>query len=422
MKKHYLLLAFTAFLLVQCTPSKNAVNTKENGTLLKEKPAFGIWRMTLGIEDKVLPFNFELSAESGEYFATIINGPERIKSEKIRFSGDSCFFRLPIFDSEFKGKMKNSGHVSGLWFNYFKCCDYTLPFEAQYGENYRFKLSSDTQKTRQIAGKWEVTFSPETEDEYKAIGVFEQTGNKATGTFMTETGDYRFLEGVIDGNRLELSCFDGSHAFLFDASLLENEELKGMFYSGKHWKEPWIAKRNSSFELTNPDSLTFIKDGYNGIAFSFPDVDGKMISYPTEQYKGEVVIVQLMGSWCPNCMDETRFFKSLYDKYHTKGLEIISLCFERSDIFEDAARNVNNHRTHLDAPWEFLIAGQSGKDQAAKALPMLNHVMSFPTSIFIDKAGNVRKIHTGFYGPGTGNYYQRYSEQIQEFVVKLLNE
>jgi hypothetical protein len=53
---------------------------------------------------------------------------------------------------------------------------------------------------------------------------------------------------------------------------------------------------------------------------------------------------------------------------------------------------------------------------------MLNHVMSFPTSIFIDRRGLVRKIHTGFYGPGTGSYYDRFVEKNQTFIEKLLSE
>ena len=76
----------------------------------------------------------------------------------------------------------------------------------------------------------------------------------------------------------------------------------------------------------------------------------------------------------------------------------------------------------LDVPYDFVIAGTDDKDQASKTLPMLNRVVAFPTTIFIDKHGKVRKIHTGFNGPGTGKYYEQFKEQFNETVNELLAE
>jgi hypothetical protein len=64
----------------------------------------------------------------------------------------------------------------------------------------------------------------------------------------------------------------------------------------------------------------------------------------------------------------------------------------------------------------------SGKGRASAQLPFLNHVMSFPTCIFVDRKGKVRRIHTGFYGPGTGRYYEAYKSDLYAFVQQLLNE
>ena len=47
---------------------------------------------------------------------------------------------------------------------------------------------------------------------------------------------------------------------------------------------------------------------------------------------------------------------------------------------------------------------------------------SYPTSIFIDKKGNVRKIHTGFNGPATGDKYSEFIVEFESFVVELLSE
>ena len=72
----------------------------------------------------------------------------------------------------------------------------------------------------------------------------------------------------------------------------------------------------------------------------------------------------------------------------------------------------------LGGKWEVHFS----PEEAAKTLPMLNHVMSYPTSIFLDRAANVRNIHTGFTGPGTGDLYTRFVEQYTAFIEQLLEE
>ena len=48
--------------------------------------------------------------------------------------------------------------------------------------------------------------------------------------------------------------------------------------------------------------------------------------------------------------------------------------------------------------------------------------MSYPTTIFIDKKGKVREIHTGFSGPGTGKYYDEFVTEFNQLMDKLISE
>ncbi len=89
---------------------------------------------------------------------------------------------------------------------------------------------------------------------------------------------------------------------------------------------------------------------------------------------------------------------------------------------ETNIRSLKRLKDHFDVPYEILLAGQASKTEAANKLPMLNHVLSFPTSIYIDRTGEVRRIHTGFAGPGTGEYYQEFVEETNKFVTQLLIE
>jgi hypothetical protein len=53
---------------------------------------------------------------------------------------------------------------------------------------------------------------------------------------------------------------------------------------------------------------------------------------------------------------------------------------------------------------------------------MLKGTVSFPTTIFIDRSGKVRRIHTGFTGPGTGEHYHQFVKEFNVFMSELLGE
>ena len=297
----------------------------------------GAWRGLLKLNDSTqLPFNFEVKYDLDIYSVVFSNAEEKIIANEIAIKGDSVFIKMPVFDSEFK--CKNYGDsLKGVWINHARKEKNVLPFTAYYGNKNRFIIKTWTNYEPVVTGKWEVEFEPGTSDNYKAIGDFKQLNviqdSKLTGTFSTETGDYRYLEGIMANNDLFLSCFDGAHAFLFKAKLNGDKLVNGHFYSGAHGHETWIAKRNEKFQLRNPDSLTYLKPGYSKVDFSFKNLAGKQISLSDAKYKNKVVIIQLMGTWCPNCMDETKFLSPFYDNYKSKGLEIIGLAFERTDDF-----------------------------------------------------------------------------------------
>ena len=130
----------------------------------------------------------------------------------------------------------------------------------------------------------------------------------------------------------------------------------------------------------------------------------------------------LAGSWCPNCHDEAAFLAPLYREYRAKGLEIVSLMFEHFGDFPRAAAATQRFRQHYGIEYTTLIAGISDKDEAAKKLPMLDRVYAFPTTIFIDRKGVVRKIHTGFSGPPPAITTPSSCDEVKATLDQLLAE
>ncbi|RRN76449.1 TlpA family protein disulfide reductase, partial [Pseudoxanthomonas sp. SGD-10] len=298
-----------------------------------------------------------------------------------------------------------------------------MNFFATQGVDWRIKEKAAEAKYS-VDGKWETFFIKENGDTTKAIGNFKQSGNKVTGTFLTRTGDYRFLEGILDGDNLTLSTFDGGFAMLFTAKINSNGTLsEGKQYSGASSVRDFIARRNDKAQLEDAYGLTYLKEGYDKIDFSFPDLNKQTVSLSDERFKNKVVIVQILGSWCPNCIDETAFLTQFQEENDFKDVEIVALAYERTTDFERSKASLERLVKRFNVKYPILITGYtSDKGEPAKSLPMLNHIMAFPTTIIIDKAGKVRKIHTGFSGPGSGKYYEDYVREFTEFIHTLRNE
>ena len=392
-------------------------------TICTAQVKFGTWRgvLILNANEKIeLPFNFEIKNLNGNRQIIIQNSLEKIVVDEITLKQDSLNFKMPVFDSEFKTKLVGDSTLIGVWINHARTQNNVINFSAKYGNPKRFDLPQSISNPF-YDGKWEVTFSPNQVDSSKAIGVFkcENASSLLIGTFLTETGDYRYLDGMVNDGKLYLSCFDGSHAFLFIAENNKSDIINGHFYSGSHWHENWQAKRNSAFSLTDAEHLTALVTPNEKIDFSFFNLEKKKISISDKRYKNKPVIIQIMGSWCPNCMDETAYLANIYNRYNPKGLEIISICYERTADFEKAKVNLLRLKNRYKLKHELLISGLTGKESAGKSLPFLNKVMAFPTTIVLDKNHEVKMIHTGFSGPATGLEFENFKQRFEKVMNQI---
>jgi peroxiredoxin len=384
----------------------------------------GIWRATLKTSSGAeIPFNFEVIDSADQKFLDIINGKERFRVNQISAMADSLIIQMPLFDSEIRAVLKNKT-LSGRWIKHYADSDEVLQFHAKSNDDWRFFKVNPESKSN-VSGRWSVTFNTlNNKNSYASVGEFSQENGRVLGTFLTATGDYRFLEGTVSDGNLYLSCFDGSHAYLFTGKLLNDSTIvEGKFYSGYSEIETWTGKKDDSAILPDAYSLTNLKSGYDKINFSFPNLDGKKVSLSDERFKNKIVLVQFFGSWCPNCMDETAYLSSFYKKYQSKGVEIVGLAYERSKDFERSKKNVARLRDRFSVPYDFLITGYTNdKEEVSKSLPMLEKFVAFPTLMIIDKSGKIRKIHTGFSGPGTGTHYTEFVKEFEKTIDDLLTE
>jgi thiol-disulfide isomerase/thioredoxin len=377
----------------------------------------GRWRGVIEMQQRELPFTFDVQKAGEQFTVTINNADEKLTLDEVTVENDSVRMVLHIFDAELRAQISGDQLTGTFVKNYAP--NASLPFRATFQQDYRF-APAGTEAATDFSGTYQLMFSYDTVS-YPAVGIFTQTGNQVTGTFLTPTGDYRYLEGNVVGDQLQLSAFDGNHAFIFEARL-QGDTLAGDFFSGGSGHEQFKGVKNSQAALPDAEKLTYLKPGFDQITFRFPALDGSIISPQDDRFKGKVLILQIFGSWCPNCMDETRFLADWYRKNRARGVEVLGLAYERKDDFAYASERVKKMKEKLGADYEFVIAGTNDKKKAAETLPMLNHVLAFPTTIFIGRDGKVKHIHTGFSGPGTGIYYEQFVQRFNELVAEALQE
>lgn len=375
----------------------------------------GLWRITMALGNDVLPFTAELKTGRSGTELIIHNAEERLSAALVAQRNDSLIFDMPVFHSTLHLHMESPDLMTGFWTDHDRQ-DYRIPVIAEYGKNFRFTPSKST---TELASRYRVRFGEE--DGYDAILLLKNENGRLTGTFLTETGDYRYLEGSIMNGKINLSTFDGSHAFLFDAVIDGDSLRNGRFLSGTHFTDTWEAVSDGVFELGDPSALTQLSPDCTHFTFSLVNQDGELVTESHFHDGKRVVVYDIMGSWCPNCKDATIALAALESKIGSDKVRVVPIAFERTDELNEARTRVFKMQDALGIERGFLFGGKANKKEVSKALPCIAKLLSYPTFIIVDKNGDIAATYTGFYGPGTGAYYTSFLQEMERTLRSLTN-
>jgi thiol-disulfide isomerase/thioredoxin len=382
---------------------------------------FGTYRAVLELPGGELPFGLDVAKEESGPVLYLVNGEERVRVTDVTVTEGRLTATMPGYENTLTAEIRGgqlTGEVSLLRAGGER---QVLPLRAEAGQAWRFFEQPSTDNA-DVAGRWSVTFSNEKGQQSPGVAELAQSFERVTGTILTPTGDHRFLAGEVQGDELFLSRFDGASAFLYKARMADDGALVGDFWSGKTGHQTFRAERNPDAVLDASAVATALRDPAVQLEFTFPDLDQRPVSLSDPQFQGKVVIVTLAGSWCPNCHDEAAFLAQLHRDLRSQGLEMVSLQFEHFGDFAQAAAATRRFRDKFGIEYPTLIAGTSDRQQAAEALPQLTGVFAYPTTIWVDRTGTVRKIHAGFSGPATGTHYSALTREFTEFTQQLLAE
>jgi thiol-disulfide isomerase/thioredoxin len=288
----------------------------------------------------------------------------------------------------------------------------TIPFRASRGA-----WPADPPSPALVGG-WDATFRP---DERPSPRVFEfrRTERGLEGTIVSNSGDYGLFWGGAVADSFAMAHFDGSFVYLLTGRL-EGDTLRGTFHAGLRTQTPFVAVRSTGTPHLTPPTEVVRADTAGPFTFAFPSVDGGLVTSEDPRFEGKVVLVDIFGTWCPTCHDAAPALVALHRQYRDRGLEIVGLAYEvTGDTAVDGAI-VRRYRDKFGIAFPLLLAGVNDGDSPGETQPQLSGPIAFPTTVFLDRSGRVRKVHAGFYGPATGEAHAALVREFEETVVELL--
>jgi len=388
------------------------------------EPSLGLWRGWLASPGGELPFNFEIESKKVYLKATLINGAEMSRVTSLTFAPENrLIFVMHHYDAVLVGDMNAArNEMQGFWKKRTRNDQWQmLPFSAKFGENHRFSKpdgAAGPSEGKRVAGRWSVQFASDTNP---SVAIFEadQQG-QVTGTVLNVSGDFRYLDGDFIDNRLRLSTFDGAMALLFDARLQEDGTLRGDFWSGDSWHDTWTARRDDQAALTDTTSITRVIADPVLADLIFLDLEKQRRALDEKVFQGRARVIEIMGTWCPNCYDSAALLSDLYRKYKDRGLNVLAIAYEHSADLNRNLKQIKTFAGRVGVEYPILIGGSSDIANASKTLPFIDRIHAFPTTIFLDHEGQVRLIDTGFVGPAAGPDHDALRKRYELLIEELL--
>ncbi len=380
----------------------------------------GVWDAVVVVNDLEIPFRIEFSHAGRELQGAFLNGDVKEKSSSGEMEADRIQLRFDYWNSDLRASL-HDGKLEGSYDHKGRTGATSYPFRAR-----RFVPETGAGGSApSLAGEWILTSDGTIHPGRPNVWRFlvKQSGAEISASILRLDGDTGTLSGKLQSGRLVLSHFSGARPMLLEGLLRADGSLEGTL----NRRTKFTAVRKSEALAKglplppDPSRYTSVKDPSEPLRFQFPDLEGRTVSNADPRFRGKVVIVNIMGSWCPNCQDEGPFLAELYRKYHDQGLEIVGLCFESGDLETDRKQVRAFMRRH-GINYPMLLAGVVEPGAVPKALPQLVNFDSYPTSIFLGRDGRVRGVHDGFASPATGEEHVRLKQEIDELVRRLLAE
>jgi thiol-disulfide isomerase/thioredoxin len=393
-----------------------AANSSGNG-----KSIAGLWDATVGYGDILVPFEFGIAQTANAVSGWFFNGDERITSDSGHFESGHLVLDFPSYGRRVDVQLGADGSLSGSYGP--PAAGSTLrsyPFSARHAQP---EHGGSGVKAPSIEGLWIVPAKAGNVGEKSWRFIVQQKGAAIRAAILRVDGDTGALTGHWQDGKFVLSHFDGARPLLLEVSpaadhtlamVLRNSNGVNAALTGYRASD---AKARGVPDAADPSAHTSVRDPNEPFQFSFPDLAGHVVSNSDSRFSGKVLVVDVAGSWCPNCHDEAPFLQSLYRKYHGQGLEIVTLSFEEPEQYANPIR-LRAFVKDFGLEYTVLLAGTL--DDLHARLPQAVDLDAYPTTFFIGRDGLVKSVHAGFAAAATGSFNTQLRKDFTATIEKLL--
>lgn len=380
----------------------------------------GLWKIDLKLQRNSLPFIIELKQDKDEISGVLYNSDEKLTlNGKIveELNENLAIIEIGPHYSELRIKL-DGDTLDGEWVRTNKE-DYRVALKGERINSPDWLVKYQNEKPDyQLGGNWKVKWDTDKE----GLGVFTQNGNRLKGSILTNTGDYRFLEGYIEKDLVRLYGFDGVFSFIFELKLQSSKFFSGNMLSGKSYQTSIQGVKDPHYALSDPLNMTN-KTNDKPIGKLGTSISGESIDLSEKKYNDSIKIIQLFGSWCPNCVDETKFFNRWRKENSelAKNIQFVALAFENFKDEKQAIRALKKSKAKLEMDYPLILVDYDKTIKPQDVLP-IDKARAFPTTLFLNKKNEVVKIHTGFSGQATGAFFENFEKLFTQTVTDLLNK
>ena len=375
-----------------------------------DAPTSGLWDAGIVVNGVLIPFPLELTVSGSEASAAFFNGDERVRSTTGSYRAGALLLRFAQYASSLQAQW-SEGKLTGA---YVRSGSPTYAFQAR---PHATTAPSHT-KVPSIAGQWEIAVKSSRGETAWRFFV-RQSGPEVTASILRVDGDTGALSGSYQDGKFVLSHFSGARPLLLEITPNADGSLS-LVQNGKTQYRAVKSSQARKKKLplpADPSRWTSVKDPREPLQFAAPDLNGKVVTASDPRFKGKVVLVNVMGSWCPNCHDEAPFLEELYRTYRARGLEVVALSFEDAEQL----RNPERLRAFIAAygiDYTVLLGGEPS--QVSEKLPQALNLSTWPATFFVGRSGLVQGTHAGFAGKATGAAHEELKAEIRATVEKLL--
>jgi thiol-disulfide isomerase/thioredoxin len=398
----------------------------------KVQPPIGLWDGTIQGKAGEVNFAIDLQQQGSAIHAVLINATDRQPFTGATWAGDVLTLRLDYYDGILTAHLVSPQRMEGEYSRQTSKGIVHIPLVLT---PHHESAATKPWTGATLAGDWLFHPSDAEGAEKNTLASFQQQNMAAadgkvaaTGILEYVSGDTGLLHGALfqganGQTHVHLSRFDGIHVLALDGEFQPDGSLKGQM-GGFFSVAPFTAERSKDVASANPnvlaEGLTKVKDPQAAFHFSGVDEAGKALDQNSPEFKGKAILIDIFGTWCPNCHDEAPVLEKLYRKYHAQGLEVVGLAYEYTDDTARNLRQIGIYRAKFGLTYPLLLAGTTAEGQIAKTLPQLVNFGAFPTSIFIDRSGHVHAILAGFSGPSTGDKFQQVQQRMDELAREIV--